>query len=320
MNYPVGPAEADTISDMVLWCKGRLFPERILEIHMLSKIQLQVPISPIKHAVWLIFAICSLSLMNANAQARLKVGFGGSAGSECTSDEFLLAGSQYEIVISIVNRSDTTYRGLSLSPPEGLVLMAGLRTAEADTFIGSTEFLQNLHPKFFISRTQVRLDSNFRNGYRLDEWNRRPTYLFLIVIPEDLAGQTLCIHAAFDDSLYGHMEGSFCRSLVAPCSDGDRNKALGSYIIFAYESLNNTRAVELTDSLLQTGWRDWTALMFAPNAARELVRYDRALEYLDILYNTYGRVTPTGPRIPAREEETYQQMRTNLIELRDQQH
>jgi hypothetical protein len=256
------------------------------------------------------------------ARAWLKVCFEGYSGSECKTQmhDAQLAGSQSDIVLNVRDESfNPSYRGLPSGPPAGLILTVGLRSSRSDSFVPSPILLQRIHPEFYITNQQVRNDSDFQAGYEIGENNMRPSYHFLITIPSDIAGNDLCISAALDDPVFGHLEASCCNPIVAPCTAEDGNQVLGTYVCFAYKSGNPARAVALTDSLMATGWHWWTALIWAQISAQHIGRYDRALAYLDLLYTTYGRVTPDGPLDSTREAREYQITRTYLARMVDQQ-
>ena len=285
-------------------------------------------------AAFVTIAACFAYAVAADSMARLKIDFGGVAGSECHGRESVqLAGSQAELVLEIIDHSrNYVYRGLQSSPPASLVLTAGIKTFEPgekeiswilrpNSFSRSTALMQRLQPQFFNSRMQVFEDAMFHKGVDISDDYKRPVYKFLITLPEDLAGRMLCVHASLDDTQYGRLEGSTCQKIVSPCSPTDRGQMLGSYVYLAEESGNCQRAITLADSLIQTGWRWDLGIQSAMSAAQDLHLYDKALKYLDILYLTYGRVPPVELEQGNAETvaQNYQRLRNEIVAKRDQQ-
>ncbi len=262
---------------------------------------------------------------------RLRVGIAGFVGSECGPEhDVQIAGSRCEIVVTIIPKSDNNDRNWRPTGPlEGLTFTTGLRSMQPDekralwrldpdNFQEMPELINRLHPEFYISRHQTLLFS-VPHVKRPDDPFRRPQYRYLITIPEDLAGQMLCITCVLDNPTYGHLEASDCVRIVAPCSINDVNQAKGTHVRFAYNSGDSRRALELADSLFQTGWQWWPGFESAKYAAHDLELYDRELEYLDLMYTIYERASWLGPKNPEADERIYCMMRDDIIERINQQ-
>lgn len=178
------------------------------------------------------------------------------------------------------------------------------------------------------------------SGWAADD-DRNPTLYFRFSLPETLAGQRLCFGAKWTNSPWGELESrpnmfgynyKFSRemrkadhsipppimviSVIAPCSDGDRQRARESHVFEAWIAGDSPQTLELADSLLAHNWASFSVLMYAEGAAKELGQFDRAMQYLDACYQRYGRVG--APADSASEIREYQRMRTDLIE--QQQH
>jgi len=278
-----------------------------------------------------LFIIVGIALSSIVCAApHLTVAISGIAGSDCYRQrhDVKLAGSQCEIVLTIIPGTESvTYHGLPTDPSANLTLSAGLRPEQEETPSSKLDrfrdqenvpfqqgVLERLDPYFYVTGTQVWRDEAYqKTGFIFQEY-RKPQYHFLITIPDDFAGQLLCVQAVLDDPVYGHLEGFDCARIVAPCSEGDRNHVSGTYIYFAHASRNYERAITLTDSLLSTGWLWPQGIQNALYSARALGQWDQALKYLDLFYSTYGRISSDGPLDPARETQTYQHAREELLE------
>ncbi|MFZ5433221.1 MAG: hypothetical protein ACOZB3_05535 [Calditrichota bacterium] len=270
------------------------------------------------------------AIAGAPTHPRMFIEIAGHVGSDCYPDQdVLLTGSQGQIVVRIVYDEDSTTSPWSPSGPlEGLTLTAGLRSLkpdekaaawqlEPDNYPESPALIDRLHPEFYITHFQALAISHL--GKNTDNsLHKYPEYHYLITFPEDLAEQLLCVTGILDHPLYGHLEASNCARIGAPCSKDDVNRVLGTYVGFAFESQNFQRAITLADSLLATGWHSWLGLKYASFAAFEIGRFDRELEYFDLLYVNYGRVS-WGPSNPAHAERDYKAMRATIIERIKQQ-
>jgi hypothetical protein len=269
-------------------------------------------------------SVLSPSVAEASGNARLRVDVGGTSGSECLPDrgDVLLAGSQGEIVLQVYGeKSDKIeYRGLPSGPPGGLVMTAWLKVGTSDDTVGSAALIKKLGPQFYVTFNQIIADSGYQQVHKISEQAKRPQYHFLITLPSDCAGRKLCVKAAIDDSQFGRIEGTGCTEIVAPCSKRDRDQVKSSYIKFAFDSQNYDRAIQLTDSLLQTDWRFLWGLMEAGMAARASGRFDRAIAYLDSSYSYFGSPEVGYPLHSPQAEQEYQRQRADLIRLRDQRH
>jgi hypothetical protein len=270
--------------------------------------------------ILLSLTIISDAAMAANV--RLKVELGGFAGGKCSNERYesVLAGAQSEIIL-IVNNLDQAdpYRGLPSGPPPGLVLSASLTRSSRQAEGNTQALLDRIHPEFFVSLYQVGTQRAYEATGQILAHRTAPEYHFLISIPPDLAGQTLCIHATIVDSAYGQLSGHDCAAILAPCCAEDRVQVAASWVTYAYKSQQFERVVALTDSLLATGWRSPEAILHAQYAAHEIHRYDRELLYLDALFTTYGCVLPGGPASGSAAREIYEEQRRKISELRDQQ-
>lgn len=232
-----------------------------------------------------------------NAKPRLKVEIAGYLGSDCpdTGQDILLAGSQAEVVVQVIDPAQTRYTLPTDSAPDNLQLFAGAASHYDENIAYNSIVLRQINPINYSNRAQKKADS--LSGYeRQTTWNsEKPTLRYLISIPESFGEQWLCVRAEYEYLNAGLLSATDCVQIVSPCTLNDSNNVIGTYVCFAFKSGNLGRAVTLTDSLLKTGWRSWNALTWSWIAAKDIGQYDKSLEFLDVLYTTYGRVSPIGP-------------------------
>jgi len=147
------------------------------------------------------------------------------------------------------------------------------------------------------------------------------------VIPEDIVGQQIFFKATYVHETLGTLvnripEG-YARNrltVVAPCSQKDRDRALGSYVQYAFAGGKPERALALADSLIPLGWRDLAGLAAASIAAQDVGQLQRSLEYLDLNYSANGKTdffNSSGSF--EREAEKYQSIRQGILRKIEQQ-
>jgi hypothetical protein len=254
-----------------------------------------------------------------SAEDHWRVSFGGYAAEDCRGDAItpLLAGGQCNIILKTYGYGDSLW--LPSGPPPDLQWTAWKQSDGSSSALESQRLISELNPRFYVTKSQgyeAKNRSDFPSSSGLIS---PPAYYFLVDIPTYLANDVLCVRASFTAPGGSRVADEGCQAIVAPCSKTTRDQALGTCIAYAYDSGDPQHAVFLTDSLLEAGWSWWAGLDFARRAAWDLARYDRSIEYLDIMYQKYGRVSFIGPKNPANDEAIYQRMRNQLLELRSQQ-
>jgi hypothetical protein len=189
--------------------------------------------------------------------------------------------------------------------PDWLSLEFSYSSDDKFSFAASTELNKMLNPTYC-----------FRPG------RRGEIYSFHYQVPDELNGLSICVRANLSNIPYEGVESDYfdiepdnfdCIDVRSPCSDEDRNRALASYILNAREMGNNEYALALADSLLETGWRSAIGLDAARSAANVLKQYQKALKFLDAIYETYKCIYPEEQYLGRDASEDYLQVREALV-------
>ena len=130
--------------------------------------------------------------------------------------------------------------------------------------------------------------------------DRDLSWMFLFTIPEDLVGKTVWFQAKYmltdkrviasELNTDGLNPKKILVSVVAPCSDTDRDKIAGTYVTAERSAQHYDRAMAIADSLIPLGWRDLAGLGAAKGAASAVGDAEKELMYLDLNYEANGRI------------------------------
>jgi hypothetical protein len=272
-----------------------------------------------KYRALMIVCLLTIYFSNAHAVGTLSVGFAGPTGSSCqqTTNFDLIVGSAVRIVVAI-NDPDREYHGLKDTPPSGLQLEFCLKRELSDPFVASSEIYERLSPQYYVTTRQKEVAERWLNGIAPHRLDKIEKYHYLIEIPEDFAGQVLCIRAQLNNAEYGMLNtleeargetNVKCVNVVEPCSDEDRGFAAATFIRFADDAGYFERAIQIGDSLVATGWADKWGFMWVRQSAIKVNRWTTALEYLDRLYNIYGMTEVFSGAVSGSQSE-YERLRT----------
>jgi hypothetical protein len=294
---------------------------------------------------FMLFFLALLTFMgNESIFAQTQVGLDLSSGSvfsvsECPHAEInpFLAGGMGLLDVHIAMKiprdfKPHKYHGLSRAWPQGLTLEAG--TISGSEWAIVPGLIDRLNIQRWNLAMALREDSLWRiRGGEASEFLKDTSWLFTFEIPDDLAGQQLFFKATYIHPSLGTLSNpipdgtsTFSRNrltIVAPCSQKDRDRILGSRVQYAFCGGDNAKALALTDSLILQDWRDLGGLQAASCAAEVLGELKKSVEYLDLNYSANGRTDfYTKALSHEQEEEIYQRQRqekTRMIELQQRQ-
>jgi hypothetical protein len=288
--------------------------------------------------IFLPLLIC-LAMVSASSKAGdntiLDLSFAGKGGNQCDNSHkwVVYAGSIVDFVVTVLpdgNRpAEVQYSGVSdWSWPSGLKISAGKILQLDDSARAPEQLGDLLHLEYYVTANQARDDRIWRTkGVPALPLSRAPEYHFAFRVPEELTGQYLCFDVEWNHPRYGHLisREKTCTKVINPCSDAAAQMVRRTYVYEAWWQGRYDRAITVADSLIALGWHDLNGLFEAQCAARDAKRYDDALRFLDICFETNHTVTPefrgrreqlTQPT-PATIQE-YQRIRSQLMDLKNQ--
>jgi hypothetical protein len=241
----------------------------------------------------------------------------------------IIAGSRY--FVTIINVLDLSPPPLVPGWPQGYVMEAALDLPEGRPFVATTGLIEQLNPVRYLSDLNLTKESDILQGRH--SANSSMTGLngkeFFLDIPAGLAGHTLTLQARYSrDSVNLQSNTPRPITIIAPCSRSDTARILATFIYAAFRVGEYARVLEIADSMLANNLSDAAAWTYANGSAKAIQRYDKALIYLDQLYNDFGRMGPgdklnppqlnrEGPR--SRDmQESYAKTRQGLLRLQAQ--
>jgi hypothetical protein len=260
----------------------------------------------------------------------LKIGIGNAIGigvSECQKQGTLLAGGMSLLRIFletyVVQPQKHPYQGISTDWPQDL-------TIEAGTVIGyEWRIVPGLSDRLHLQRwnwfTTLREDSIWRStGKEPSDLAIDTTWYFTSEVPADLVNQRLFFQVTLKHPIYGTLEnlippswesGGNAVTIVAPCSEKDRDRALGAAVYYADMGGDRMKAVALADSLIPLGWRDLAGLEAATQAEVSLREDEKSLQYLDLNFAANGRVCFGIGETGEAARERYESRRKETLEV-----
>lgn len=241
--------------------------------------------------------VISCTPIQANAGTFIEVAIGGLEGSSCegVSRLAIVSGSTASVSVVVLSTDQAKEtQEFAETKPEWLSLEFSYGT-EWDSFNASPELSRLLNPEYFLEVSLLDAEAFISNGEKGDRSSL--TCFFAIDIPETLKG-SFCVRAVAAPPPYGplapahgpHSRNLACIQIVTPCSEEDENKALASRIAITRRMGKYSEALNMADSLVAIGWRSYDGLEYAVNIASKLRRFDSALHFLDVQYETYGSV------------------------------
>lgn len=259
----------------------------------------------------------------------LTVNHGEYPGSECIEDKherdnaFMLGMTGTLVVmVEYPDSINLPFSGVSdWTWPQGMSVEACISndTTAAD-FQPSTIILDKLALRYFVQKYQAFEDSMWRFKGILPASSRmsyHTQYWFQFDLAEEWADKYLCFRAHYISSRYGDLTSEErCFRISAPCSAADSALIHLGNIVCAGMARDYSQALAITDSLLNSGWIDARALIFARQFAYELHDYTSCLRYLDITYQHYGTVHPEGIEVHSFTPESrtrYEEVRQNIL-------
>jgi hypothetical protein len=281
----------------------------------------------------LIQIFCRTPLALAAPQVGLDLSCGSNVAiSECSQSvpNTILAGGTGLLDIHVDIRTPefepSPFRGLSRSWPTGLIIEAG--------YISGSDWMvipglaTRLHLQRWNWASALREDSLWKaTGKEMSSLSTDTTWRFTFEVPEDLTGRQLFFKATYTHRALGILVNPVPElstisrnrlTVVAPCSQVDRDRARGSAVFYSEKGGDYLRAVAIADSLIAIGWTDLAGLEAATQAAGFLRQPQKSLEYLELNYSTNHRISFfsfSQPLTPDKEAEKYQQKRQQLMHV-----
>jgi hypothetical protein len=231
------------------------------------------------------------------------------------------------------NTADTPLRRLSPGWPEGYALEAALDLPSGQTFAPTPGLIDRLTPTPFFTFDNLYQERKLLLGDSAHVYRSNLNVKnFAIHIPDDLAGHTVTIRA-----LYRHGDMDLetrpptqdqLISVIAPCDKADTARIVASRLFVAWASNDSDRVITLADSMLACDLSDAIAWNYARTTALRLGQYEKALAYLDRMYQDFGvasveaeagtdavpRLNRNGPRDP-QKQQVYERQRNELLQV-----
>jgi hypothetical protein len=277
---------------------------------------------------------CFVSLPSslAYSQIKMEVGMISDRSYLCTSDySVYYVGGHYAFRVTISPEGkrpgEVEYTGISdWAWPEGLIIEADQPSTCSEPFLSSQSLADRLGIEYYVDEIRAMRDSLWRTGVtaRLSGITA-PEYFFAFRVPPELTDSYLRFYIVWNHPKYGHLiaDHLICLKIVTPCSETAQHEVWTSQVRLARSQMKYNQVVALADSFINSGWHDRLGLIDARGAAKRLGRYNDAIRFLDICfeYNHQIDIEPT-PQLPEFDEinrRSYEQQRTRLLELKEQQ-
>ena len=276
--------------------------------------------------------ILSCARASEVGKTKIELGFWGAGDfSECDSTHGIVyfVGGTYDVIVRLLPEGqrpgEVEYQGITdWTWPQGLNLEVGSTVEFEDQYTPSAILREQLQFEYYVTRSQELSDSIWRaTGETPPRGSTAPEYHFSFRVPPEIAGHFLWIKASWHHNQYGYLPSEESANIrVAPvCSERDQHAVWRTNVHAAAQKKDFNLAVELADSFIASGWRDWAGLIDAEYAATYSERYNDAIRFLDLYYQTYGTVAPPQARGSSTErgQQNYERARAQLIELQSQQ-
>jgi hypothetical protein len=236
----------------------------------------------------------------------------------------LIAGSR--LFAHVYNTADQSEQMLIPGWPEGYLLEAALDLPNGKTFIATPGLIERLEPTRYLSTANRASEKDLlehRTPYV--DYRHLNTKEFVLHIPQDAVAHTLTFRARYqlaDINLESAPIGPIL--ILAPCDRSDTARIVATRIYEARQMFDYRRAINIADSMLAVGLSDASGWELAIGAAVGCYEYEKAVAYLDRMYEDFGvletpypthppRLNPQGPRDP-EIQAAYQEQRAMLLQ------
>jgi hypothetical protein len=239
----------------------------------------------------------------------------------------VVAGSSF--FISVENTSDKRMEPLKKGWPEGYVLEAALDLSQDQAFRITDNLIIRLEATPYWSSINRAQQYRLRSGEGTVDAKRLNLKEFVLHIPNDLAGHTLTLRASYrgrGQDLVANPSRPY--QIVAPCNREDSARVIATRIFEGVMTLNYASSIRLADSMLTVNMTDPAAWTWAEAAARGSAQFDKAITYLDRLYDDFGVVSmdlgdadhppqlhPRALRDP-ESQQAYERVRDALLQAK----
>jgi hypothetical protein len=270
-------------------------------------------------------------------QLRLEMFVPAYGGSCQPGSPNVLAGSMFDL--SLANTADQPLEPLRVGWPQGYVLEASLDLTQNQPFIPIPGLIERFSPRPFFTFDNLLNERKLLLGdsghVRRQGLNKRH---FAMQVPADLVGHTVTIRAFYrrgDINVYSKPQSfTSAISIIAPCDRADTARIVASWLFVAWASNDSDRVIALADSMLACNLSDAVAWNYAYTTALRLTYYNKALAYLDRMFQDFGVVdvnekagTAGVPRLnrdsprDSLQQQLYERQRNGLLRqiARDEQ-
>ncbi|MCX6600484.1 MAG: hypothetical protein NT025_02855 [bacterium] len=246
-------------------------------------------------------------------------------GGSCeTGGGKVIAGSLFFIRLS--NEADLPTHALVPGWPEGYVLEAALDLPSDKPFVATPGLIERFQPTRYLSTINIGCERDVlaHTGTARDLHGMNDKE-FVLHVPDDLAGHSVSFRARYEGGGVSLTSSTGSIRIIEPCDRNDTARIVATGIEAAHRAGHYARAVEIADSMLAVGLSDAMGWQWAKIAAQGTGEYDKAIRYLDRLWEDFGVIfTPSSssdaPRLNRGgsrgdfEREAYEQTRNNLLQ------
>jgi hypothetical protein len=259
-------------------------------------------------------------------------GIGNDHSCDSSAKSVRSVGAVSDILVTILpdgkRLAQVEYTGVSdWTWPAGLVIEAGQASHEGEPFRPSKAIREQLDLRYYVTDLQAQSDSIWRaTGLLPDPIARAPQYFISFRALAELADSFLCITAHWKHPKYGDLsaEQPLYAKIVVPCSEKAQHRVWTTQVVAATHHKDYQQAIMLADSFINLGWHSVRGLRWALMAAVRTGRYDDALRFNDVCFETNHTVSfrresmnLSAPTESDRHE--YEMTRSKLMERKRQQ-
>jgi hypothetical protein len=263
--------------------------------------------------------VCALSIAMGKAclavtGAGVSINVGSQAYSDCRPGERNIAVANATGMLHVqLELPPYEVRGITMSAPGRMFIQAGTWNQGAYTVVPGLAQRLNIRPFVWWHPmpggiTAAAIQSWHSTGQEVGGNVVGKYWTFSFDIPPELADHQLLFSISyvseFGDTLISldpvraePAHRNHALTVVSPCSEDDRDRALGSHVVIAEQEGKHGLAMFLADSLLETGWCDLAGIEAAMQAAGYMKLRERYVEYRNMNLSAHGKTTVYGSMI-----------------------
>ena len=192
------------------------------------------------------------------------------------------AGGRDILQVRLAGVSEPLYPSLESGWPPAITIDAGEKIG--DSFIPDSRLLELLSISRLIDRHDYLEDSVGRSKHEMS-WLQKEygvCYKFAMSIPTQYVGRRIYLRTTYDSPETGRMAADYTIDPITPCNERARQTMQSTYVMEATLRGKHESAMQIADSLIKLGWRDYEGLTQAAEAARLLGRAEDAKRYREL--------------------------------------